>query len=96
MRRCEIVPLCRPKTAVQRIGDHYDRGHDRSGLRLLDEVTEETLTQMVERLVSDRINDHQFDQCPLSFEELLLVKKAIIKTLAVTSHIRIKYPKKPS
>ncbi|HEY5259977.1 MAG TPA: HDIG domain-containing metalloprotein [Rhabdochlamydiaceae bacterium] len=64
--------------------------------RSLDEVTEETLTQMVERLVSDRINDHQFDQCPLSFEELLLVKKAIIKTLAVTSHIRIKYPKKPS
>ncbi len=63
--------------------------------RSLDEVTEETLTLMVERLVSDRINDHQFDQCPLSFEELILVKRAIIKTLAVTSHIRIKFPKKP-
>ncbi len=61
--------------------------------RSLDEVTEETLTQMVERLVSDRINDHQFDDCPLSFEELTLVKKAIIKTLTVTSHIRIKYPR---
>ena len=60
--------------------------------RSLEEVTEESLTEMVDRLVSDKTDEGQFDDCQLTFEELGQVKRAIVKTLAVTRHLRVKYP----
>lgn len=60
--------------------------------RSMDEVSEESLTQMVNKLVSEKAEEGQFDECQLTFEELGFVKKAIVKALLVTRHIRIKYP----
>lgn len=60
--------------------------------RAMDEVSEELLTQMVNKLVSEKAEEGQFDECQLTFEELGFVKKAIVKALLVTRHIRIKYP----
>jgi putative nucleotidyltransferase with HDIG domain len=62
--------------------------------RSLEEVNEETLSEMVDRLVADKNEEGQFDDCQLTFEELGLVKKAIIRTLSVTRHLRVKYPDK--
>lgn len=39
---------------------------------------------MVDRLVADKNEEGQFDDCQLTFEELGLVKKAIVRTLSVT------------
>jgi hypothetical protein len=60
--------------------------------RSLEEVNEETLSQMVDRIVADKNEEGQFDDCQLTFEELGLVKKAIVRTLSVTRHLRVKYP----
>lgn len=62
--------------------------------RSLEDVNEESLHELVERLVSDKTEEGQFDDCQLTFEELGIVKRAIVKTLSVTRHLRIKYPEK--
>jgi cyclic-di-AMP phosphodiesterase PgpH len=62
--------------------------------RSLDEVTKETVTEMVDRLVSEKAEEGQFDECHLTFQELSTVKKAIVKAILVTRHLRVKYPAK--
>ena len=62
--------------------------------RSLDEVTEESLLEMVSVLVSKKAEEGQFDECPLTFEELGIVKKVIVKALLVSRHLRVKYPAK--
>lgn len=62
--------------------------------RSLDEITEDALSQMVNRLVKEKTDDHQLDECQLTFEELGIVKRTLVKTLAITGHLRVKYPEK--
>jgi putative nucleotidyltransferase with HDIG domain len=62
--------------------------------RSLDDFTEEAVTHLVERLVAEKAEDGQFNDCQLTFEELKIVKKTLIKTLVASSHSRIKYPRK--
>ena len=62
--------------------------------RSMDEVTEESIAEMVDKLVAEKAEDGQFDECRLTFEELGRVKRAIVKALMVTRHLRIKYPEK--
>lgn len=62
--------------------------------RSMDEVNEEAVADMVDKLVSEKAEDGQFDECQLTFEELGRVKRAIVKALMVTRHLRIKYPER--
>ncbi len=62
--------------------------------RSLEEITEETLTELVNRLVVEKEEDGQLDNCQLTFEELARVKKTLVKTLLLSHHVRVKYPKK--
>lgn len=60
--------------------------------RSLEKINEDTLTQLIERIVREKVDDGQLDQCLLTFEELSIVKKVLIKTLLAAGHSRIKYP----
>lgn len=60
--------------------------------RSLEKVNETTLTELIDRIVAEKINDNQFDQCALTFAELCTVKKVLVKTLLAAGHSRIKYP----
>ncbi len=62
--------------------------------RSLEEINEQTLTELVNRLVSEKAEDGQLDDCQLTFEELSRVKKTLVKTLLLSHHVRVKYPKK--
>lgn len=62
--------------------------------RSMEEINEQSLTELVDRLVSEKAEDGQFDDCQLTFEELGRVKKTLVKTLLLTHHVRVKYPKK--
>jgi len=62
--------------------------------RSLEDADEDSLRNLIDKLVNDKASEGQFDQCRLTFEELGKVKAAIVKTLSVTRHIRIKYPEK--
>jgi cyclic-di-AMP phosphodiesterase PgpH len=60
--------------------------------RSLDEVNEATLTKLVDEIVREKLEDGQFDESYLTFEELGRVKRAIIKSLLAIGHFRVKYP----
>lgn len=62
--------------------------------RSLDVISEESLRVMVEKLVDEKIDDGQLDECRLTFEDLGIIKKSFVKTLVVTGHLRIKYPER--
>jgi putative nucleotidyltransferase with HDIG domain len=60
--------------------------------RSLDMLNEESVRELVERLITQKMQDGQFDDSMLTFEELGVVKEILIKTLLAASHPRIKYP----
>lgn len=60
--------------------------------RSLEEVNEDTIAELVNRLIGEKQEDGQFDECQLSFEEFQTVKQTMIKNLAVARHLRIRYP----
>ena len=62
--------------------------------RSIEDASERGLSEMIDRIVSEKAEDGQFDECNLTFEELSRVKRTLIKSLLLTHHIRIKYPKK--
>ncbi len=62
--------------------------------RSMEELTEASVTEMVDKLVSEKADDGQFDDCQLTFEELGQVKRAIVKALMVSRHLRVKYPER--
>lgn len=62
--------------------------------RSLDKVNEETLMELANRLIREKAEDGQFDECLLTFEELAIVKSTLIKTLVAFGHSRVKYPKR--
>jgi putative nucleotidyltransferase with HDIG domain len=64
--------------------------------RSMEEINEQTLTEMIDQVVSEKAEDGQFDDAQLTFEELGRVKKTLVKTLLLTYHVRIKYPKRSS
>lgn len=64
--------------------------------RSLEEVSEDSITELVERLIGEKLKDGQFDSCELTFKEFETIKRTIIKNLAVARHLRIKYPEKQS
>ncbi len=60
--------------------------------RSLEQVNEEALTELANRLVREKVEDGQFDQCLLTLEELAIVTKTLVSTLVAFGHSRIKYP----
>jgi putative nucleotidyltransferase with HDIG domain len=60
--------------------------------RCLDLFNEQTVTDLVDKLIAHKMEDGQFDESLLTFEELGIVKQTLIKTLLAASHPRIKYP----
>ena len=62
--------------------------------RSMEEINERTITEMIDRLVGEKAEDGQFNECQLTFEELSRIKRVLVKTLLITYHVRVKYPKK--
>jgi hypothetical protein len=64
--------------------------------RSLEEINEHTLTELVDRLTKEKAEDGQLNDCQLTFEELSKIKNTLVKTLLLSHHVRVKYPKKES
>lgn len=60
--------------------------------RSLDKISEESLMELASRLIKEKADDGQFDNCLLTFEELAIVKSTLVKTLVAYGHSRVKYP----
>lgn len=60
--------------------------------RSLDKISEDALMQLATRLIKEKADDGQFDNCLLTFEELAIVRYTLVKTLLAYGHSRVKYP----
>ena len=56
------------------------------------EPTKEKIAALVKNIVRDRINDHQFSECNITFKELDIVEQTLCETLNGIFHSRIEYP----
>ncbi|MEE2681950.1 MAG: HDIG domain-containing metalloprotein [Planctomycetota bacterium] len=65
-----------------------------SATRAMGEPTPNRIESLVRSLSRKRLDDGQFDECPLSFRELRTVEDSIIKSLCAIYHGRIAYPSK--
>lgn len=59
--------------------------------RCLDNFTEKSLTNLLNKIVHHKLEDGQLDECQLTFEELTKIKKVLINGLLASGHSRIKY-----
>ena len=64
-----------------------------SASRSLKKPTPARIRTLVEDLVSARIQDAQLDECPLTLQELAIIKDSFSNTLRSMLHSRIDYPK---
>jgi hypothetical protein len=60
--------------------------------RSLSEYTEESLNNMVDRIIDDQITGGYFAQCPISFLEIAEAKDVFKTKLRTMYHTRIQYP----
>lgn len=64
--------------------------------RSLKKVTRQTVEDLVDAIVTDRIADGQFDECPLTFREVRKLRESLKKSLLTSLHTRVEYPAEPS
>jgi membrane-associated HD superfamily phosphohydrolase len=48
--------------------------------------------ELLDSIFQDRLEDGQLDECPLTFEEVVTIKKSFLKTTLNMLHSRIEYP----
>ncbi|WP_164984834.1 HD family phosphohydrolase [Ammoniphilus sp. CFH 90114] len=63
-----------------------------AAVRSLSKPTPERVETLVRKIVKDRLDDGQFNECDLTFQELELITRSICETLQGIFHNRIEYP----
>lgn len=61
--------------------------------RSLKEYTEESITQLVNRIVDSQLAEGHFKECPITFRDIADAKRTLIDSLKTIYHTRISYPK---
>jgi putative nucleotidyltransferase with HDIG domain len=65
-----------------------------AAVRTLKEHTEGRIRAKVEQLINEKIEDKQFDECPLTFQEFGQIRDAFVQALTAMYHSRVSYPEK--
>ena len=60
--------------------------------RSLPEYTEESISNLVERIIDSQVNDGYFKECPITFKDIHDVKAVFKEKLKTMYHTRISYP----
>lgn len=60
--------------------------------RSLDNPTKEALEELIERIVTGKINDNQLILAKITFRDLTIIKREILRILTSVYHHRVKYP----
>ena len=61
--------------------------------RSLREYSEESITQLVDRLIDGQVQEGYFTDCPITFHDIRVAKLALVERLKAIYHARIAYPK---
>lgn len=60
--------------------------------RSLKEYTEESISEMVDRIIDRQVSDGFFHNCPISWQEIGKIKETFKEKLRIMYHTRISYP----
>jgi putative nucleotidyltransferase with HDIG domain len=63
-----------------------------SASRTLVDPTPARIQNLVNQISQKKMADGQFDECGLTFRELNLIRKSLVKSLTAIYHARVKYP----
>lgn len=63
-----------------------------ASVRSLTEPSEGKIQEMVYRIIKDKLDDGQLEECELTFAELNTIRRSFLKTLGSMYHERIEYP----
>lgn len=61
--------------------------------RTLKKVSQPNVEELIDQMFKSRIEDGQLDECPLTFQELDLIRRSFTYTVLNMLHARIEYPK---
>lgn len=75
------------ETAVIEIADGVE-----AAVRSMPKPTQSKIEALVKQIITDRLEDGQFDECDITLKELDIVAHSICETLKGTFHSRIEYP----
>ncbi len=75
------------ETAIAMLADSAD-----SAARVLENPTEERLTELVDEIVRTKARQGQLDDCPLTFQDLAVLKRRFVRMLGGSHHRRVAYP----
>jgi putative nucleotidyltransferase with HDIG domain len=79
------------ETAVLMLADCCE-GASRAAAQVNGNLDKHTLEDIVTRLVRERVEDNQLDECPLTFADLHAVQQSFVQTLVGIYHLRVTYP----
>jgi hypothetical protein len=77
------------ETAIAMLADAVE-----SAVRALKSPTLGQVEDLVDKLFKQRIDDHQFDDCPITFSDLRVIRDTFIRVLMGIQHNRINYQDK--
>lgn len=75
---CAIIMICDGAEAVTRTLKDHSR---------------EAVSAAVQKIITERMNLGQFDDCPITMKDLTVIKHVLVNTLTGVYHKRIEYPK---
>ena len=63
-----------------------------AAVRSMSQPTPEQIEELVRKIISDRLQDNQFNECDLTLKELEKVANSLCESLKGIFHSRIEYP----
>ncbi len=60
--------------------------------RSLDNPSASRIEKFIQELITNKINENQLQNCPLTFQDLALIKESFVQILTSFYHSRVKYP----
>ncbi len=75
------------ETAVLMMADSVE-----AASRSLKEYTEESIGQLVDRIIDSQVEEGYFKECPITFRDIAVVKAVFKEKLRIIYHTRVSYP----
>lgn len=75
------------ETAILMMADSVE-----AASRSLPEYTEETISNLVEKIIDSQVNEGYFKDCPITFQDIRTVKEVFKEKLKIIYHTRVSYP----
>lgn len=63
-----------------------------AAVRSMDEHSQESLEPFIGRLIKQKVEDGQLDDCDITFRELKIIRQSFLYSLKGYFHQRVRYP----